>query len=104
MSQSNQQINQTAKVAGLVGQVGCVTGFIAIVIIALALGVGQFLDSRFGTGGYITVLFAIGSFPITLYAIIRVSLAAVARAQKAEEDGQVENDKNSITNEEEAEK
>jgi TM2 domain-containing membrane protein YozV len=104
VSQTNRQIDQTARVAGLVGQIGCVTGFVAIVIIALALGVGQFLDSRFGTGGIITVLFTIGSFPITLYAIVRISLAAVARAQQPVEDDKTENKAESITNEEEAEK
>ena len=81
MSQNNQQLEQTARLAGLVGQIGCVTGLISVGIIALAFFAGQFLDSRFETDGIITVLLLIGSFPITLFAIVRISLWVMTRSQ-----------------------
>lgn len=81
MSQNDQDLEHAARLAGLVGQLGCVTGLVSIIIIAIAFGIGQFLDSRLGTGGIFTVLFLIGSFPITLYAIVRISLATLKRVQ-----------------------
>jgi hypothetical protein len=70
--------------AGLVGQIGCVTGFAAIIIIAVAFGVGRLLDNWLGTDGIFTVLFLLGSFPITLYVIVRISLMALKRVQPPE--------------------
>jgi len=81
VSQNNQQNDQTARLAGLVGQIGCVTGFASIIIIAAAFGIGRLLDSWLGINGLFTILFLIGSFPITLYVIVRISLAALNRAQ-----------------------
>lgn len=81
MSQ-NSNINQTAVLAGLVGQVGCVTGLVAIVIIAIAFGLGRFLDAQFDVQGIFTVLFLVLSFPITLFAMVRISLQMVQRAQR----------------------
>ena len=69
--------------ANAVGQIGCVTGFIAIFIIAIAFFAGQWLDNLLGVeNGLITVVLMVGTFPVTLYAIVRVSLSMVARAQK----------------------
>lgn len=82
MSQNDPQLDQTARTAALVGQIGCVTGFASIIIIGIAFVAGRFLDSLLETGGLLTVLFLVGSFPITLYVIVRISLAAVARAQR----------------------
>jgi hypothetical protein len=81
VSQNNQQLDQTARVAGLVGQIGCVTGFAAIIIIAVAFGLGRLLDNWLGTDGILTILFLLGSFPITLYVIVRISLMALKRVQ-----------------------
>lgn len=81
MSQHNTDLDQAARLAGLVGQIGCVTGFVSIIIIAIAFAAGRFLDSRLDTNGIFTVLFMVGSFPITLYAIVRISLATLKRAQ-----------------------
>ncbi len=67
--------------AGLVGQVGCVTGLVAVFIIAIAFGLGRFLDTQFGVNGYFTVGLMVASFPVTLYAMVRISLQMVARAQ-----------------------
>jgi F0F1-type ATP synthase assembly protein I len=66
----------------LVGQVGCLTGIIALIIIGVAFGVGRFLDNYFGVQGIFTVIFMLGSFPITLFAMVKISLHMVAKAQK----------------------
>jgi TM2 domain-containing membrane protein YozV len=78
----NNQINQSAALAEMVSEVGCATGLVAIVIIGVAFGAGRFLDSYLGTNGILTVLFMVGSFPITLFAMVRISLAMVARTQR----------------------
>ena len=49
-------------------------------IIAVAFGAGWFLDNLLGTNGVFTVLFLVGSFPITMYVILRIALATAARA------------------------
>jgi F0F1-type ATP synthase assembly protein I len=86
VSQGDQELDQASKLTGLVGQIGCVTGFVSIIIIGLAFAAGRFLDSTFETGGLFTILFLLGSFPITIYAIVRISLFAVNRAQKKNND------------------
>ena len=101
MSQNNQQVDQSARLAGLVGQIGCVTGFVSIIIIGIAFAAGRFLDNTLDTQGIFTVLFLIGSFPITLYVIVRISLAAVTRAQRPESTGQTEEKESKTTTEEE---
>lgn len=69
--------------ANLVGQVGCVTGLVAILIIGVAFGAGWLLDDLVGNERrIITVIFMLGSFPITLFAMVRISLAMVERAQR----------------------
>jgi hypothetical protein len=78
----NDQLDQAARTAGLVGQIGCVTGFASIIIIALAFIAGRFLDSMVDTDGIFTVVFLLGSFPITLYVIVRISLYTLKRANK----------------------
>lgn len=69
---------QTAMLAGIVGQVGCVT----IVLIGLALGAGVLLDEFLETKPIFTILFMVGSVPVNLYLTVRVSLAAAARSQR----------------------
>ena len=102
MTQYNQQFDQTARIAGLVGQIGCLTGFAAIIIIGLAFGVGRLLDGWMDSSGIFTILFLIGSFPITLYVIVRVSLAILKRAQVSESAVQTqETDKPTTTEEKE---
>jgi F0F1-type ATP synthase assembly protein I len=76
----DDQINQTAMLASIVGQIGCIT----VIIIALALGGGIFLDRYLDTRPIFTILFLVGSVPITLFITVRVSLMAASRAQKME--------------------
>ena len=68
--------------ANMIGQVGCVTTFVALIIIAIAFAAGWFLDDLMGNERRImTVLLLFLSFPITLYAMVRISLAMVGRTQ-----------------------
>lgn len=100
MSQNDQRFDQTARVAGLVGQIGCVTGFAAIIIVGLAFGLGRLIDGWLGTSGIFTILFLVGSFPINLYVIVRISLAVLKRAQAPVPTEQAEDsDKPSTTEE-----
>lgn len=81
MSQ-DPNIQRAAQLTNMVGQVGCVIGFVALVIIGVAFGAGWYLDEWLGNERKIfTVLFMLGSFPVTLYAMVRLSLWMVARAQ-----------------------
>lgn len=74
----DDDINQTALLAGIVGQIGCIT----VIIIAIALGAGVLLDRFLDTRPIFTILFLVGSVPVTLFVTVRVSLMAAARAQK----------------------
>lgn len=87
----------------LIGQVGCITGFVALIIIGVSFGIGRFLDSYLGTQGIFTVVFMLGSFPVTLFAMVRVSLMLVARAQArvADMDTQESQEINETTSEKE---
>lgn len=63
--------------ASVVGQVGCLVVF----IVFLALGAGILLDKLLNTKALFTVLLMVGSVPVALYMVVRISLTAVARAQ-----------------------
>ena len=76
------QIKQTALLASIIGQVGCVT----VIIIAIALIGGVFLDRMLETRAIFTILFLVGSVPVTLYIIVRLSLTALARTQNAQKE------------------
>jgi F0F1-type ATP synthase assembly protein I len=77
-----QELGNAARITGLVGQIGCVTGIVSILIIAIAFAIGWFLDSKLGTNGILIVLFLVASFPITLLAIYRIGLATARRSQR----------------------
>jgi hypothetical protein len=79
-------LRHAAALTNTIGQVGCVTGFVALLIIGVAFGAGWLLDDFLGNERKIfTVLFMLGSFPLTLYAMVRISLMILARAQKTVE-------------------
>lgn len=78
MSRDQQQVNTSALLAGVVGQVGCLITF----IIFVALGVGMVLDKFLETKAFFTVVLMVGSVPLALYVAVRLSLTAVARAQQ----------------------
>jgi uncharacterized membrane protein len=81
VSKSKRQNEYAAAYAGLISQIGCVTSIASVIIIAAAFFAGQFIDNYFGTRGIFTVLALVGSFPITLYVIVRIALSNVTRAQ-----------------------
>ncbi len=77
------QRKQTLATANLVGQVGCVTALVAIAIIAIAFGIGWFLDDLMGNERkFMTVILLLASFPVTLFAMVRISMFMVGRAQE----------------------
>lgn len=72
--------------ANLVGQVGCVTAIVAIGIILIAGGVGWLIDDLLGNERRIVfVIMLLLSFPVTLFAMVRISLTMVGRTQKAQQ-------------------
>ena len=80
MSQKTN-INQSLQLANTVGKIGCVIGFVAIIIIAIAFGAGFLIDRWMGNERqWATIILMLGSFPITLYAMIQISLRTMARA------------------------
>lgn len=85
MSRKNQA-NQSAAIAGIIGQIGCVT----VVIITIALIAGIYLDRFLDTDRLFTLLFVVGSVPVTLYLTVRISLTAVARLQQPQSTGNTE--------------
>ena len=92
MSQKKQPTEYAAAYAGLVSQIGCTTSIASIIIIAIAFGIGRLLDNLLGTEGIFTVVFLVGSFPVTLYAILRIALLTAARAQRLTNPGRKESD------------
>ena len=87
------QIVAGLALASVVSQVGCVT--IAVVLGALVVGLG--LDRFFETKPLFTILFLLGSIPISLYLLVRIALSAVAHlnpppVQKTEAKGITEED------------
>ena len=100
MSQNNPQADQSARLAGLVGQIGCVTALASIAIIGLAFVIGRFLDSLLGTEWVFTILFLLGGFPVTVYVIVRISLWALARAQRSMAGNQAASTEEKTTTEE----
>jgi len=60
------------------GQIGCLVVF----LVGLSLGLGMLIDNFLGTNGIFTVLLMLGSVPVTLFLVIRVSMSAAKRAQE----------------------
>jgi hypothetical protein len=91
-------LRQAAALTNTVGQVGCVTGIVALVIIGVAFGAGWLLDDFLGNERKIfTVIFMLGSFPVTLYAMVRISLWMVGKANRTvERINQEEKDKTTL--------
>ena len=85
MSQ-DPNLRNTANLVNTVGQAGCATGIVAIVIIALSFGIGWFLDDLLGNERrFLTIAFLLLSFPVTLFAMVKISLFIVGRANKQAE-------------------
>lgn len=69
------QYAMNLTLASVAGQVGCLT----LVIIFLALFAGLWLDRYFDTRPIFTIVFLVGSVPVTLFLMFRVVKAATDR-------------------------
>ena len=90
MSQRKPPNNYAAAYANLISQIGCTTSLASIIIIGVAFAAGQLLDNYLDTRGVFTVLFLVGSFPVTMYVILRIALSTAARAQALVTDTEAE--------------
>jgi hypothetical protein len=85
-------LRNTANLVNTVGQAGCATGVVAILIIAIAFGIGWLLDDLLGNERrFLTIGFLLLSFPVTLFAMVKIGLFIVGRANKQTE--QIEQEK-----------
>jgi len=66
----------------MASQVGCMMSGAAVLVIGLAFGAGYLLDRLFDTGNILTIIFLVGSFPVTLFAMIQIGLRMQMRMQK----------------------
>ena len=66
----------------LASQIGCMMSASAVIVIGLAFGAGYLLDRLFDTGNILTIIFLVGSFPVTLFAMIQIGLRMQMRMQK----------------------
>lgn len=73
-----EQVRQINMMMSVVTQVGCGT----VLLIGLALGGGILLDNLLNTGRILTVLFMVGSVPLSLYLIFKIWLRAIEQMQK----------------------
>ena len=83
-NRSNNQANNrfNAIIMTVVGQVGCITP----VIILAALFAGLWLDRQFETKPLFTILFIVGSAPISIFALYRIVKTATTKL-KTDDDG-----------------
>lgn len=66
----------------MASQVGCMMSAAAVIVIGLAFGAGYLLDRVFDTGNILTIIFLVGSFPVTLFAMIQIGLRMQMRMQR----------------------
>lgn len=66
----------------LASQIGCMMSAAAVIVIGLAFGAGYLLDRVFDTGNILTIVFLVGSFPVTLFAMIQIGLRMQMRMQR----------------------
>jgi F0F1-type ATP synthase assembly protein I len=84
MTQSGQTPEKTGAaralkltVAGVVGQVGCLT----LAIIVVALFAGLWLDAQFDTKPLFALVFVLASVPLTIYLMFRIVLGIAPKIQ-----------------------
>ena len=80
----NVQYALNLGLAGVAGQVG----FLTLFIVFAALFGGLWLDRRFETKPLFTILFLIGSVPVTIFVMFRVAMSAVAKIKPTASTGQ----------------
>jgi F0F1-type ATP synthase assembly protein I len=74
---------QSYLMLGAAGQVGCGT----VLLIVLALVVGRWLDSLFGTEPVLLLVFVLTSIPLSLVLMVRSVLGAARASQRLGDQG-----------------
>ena len=87
-NRSNDRFNTI--LATVVGQVGCLTPLILLG----ALFAGLWLDRQFDTKPLFTILFIIGSAPISVFVIYRIVRMATAKLKTDNQDKKTEEEAN----------
>ena len=77
-SQEPRSPDLPIALAGLLGQVGCVT----LIVVFAALGIGLWLDSQLDSRPVFTLILVLGSVPVTIYLMVRIVLTGMARIQR----------------------
>lgn len=72
----NQKKPSRLKNLTLVG-ISALTGFVAIMVITVALFIGLWVDSRFGLRGPATICLLVASVPVSLYLMTRMAFGLV---------------------------
>jgi F0F1-type ATP synthase assembly protein I len=75
------QYAKNLTLASIAGQVGCLT----LIIIFIALFAGLWLDRYLDTKPLFTIVFLIGSVPVTLFLMFRVVRAATNRIKPVQD-------------------
>jgi F0F1-type ATP synthase assembly protein I len=70
-----QQMATVLALVSTVSQIGCTT----VAIVVGALLVGLWLDGVFDTRPLFTVLFLLGSIPVSFYILVRIALSIAAK-------------------------
>jgi F0F1-type ATP synthase assembly protein I len=77
-----------ATTAVVLGQVG----FLTLVIVLSAAGIGLFLDRRFETLPLYTIILVLGSIPISLFTTLRTVKRALRRSAAKQEPDECKNE------------
>lgn len=77
---NNLQYAYNLTLASIAGQVGCLT----LIIIFAALFAGLWLDGRMDSKPMFTIIFLVGSVPVTLFLMFRVVKTATNKIQPIE--------------------
>ena len=87
-NRSNNRFNTI--LATVVGQVGCLTP----VILLGALFAGLWLDRQFDTKPLFTILFIVGSAPVSVFVLYRIVRMATAKLKTENQDKNTEEEAN----------
>jgi len=85
-NRSNNRFNTI--LATVVGQVGCLTPLILLG----ALFAGLWLDRQFETKPLFTILFIVGSAPVSVFVLYRIVRMATAKLKTDDQDKSIEED------------
>ena len=87
-NRSNNRFNTI--LATVVGQVGCLTP----IILLGALFAGLWLDRQFDTKPLFTILFIVGSAPVSVFVLYRIVRMATAKLKTDDQDKNTEEEAN----------